>query len=165
MAETVPHARRASRRRRLVRIGLALGVLLLLAGGTLLAVTVEPLRAWVFSHVGQDCGTITQDLGGPLTDVATAQDAERCFLRASTQCRAAALSYVRPFLDGRTTHTFVVEPAIGFLHGCSLADAYGTQLEGGGYSGRTAGCAGVVRDAEGLRFLACGPLGDMRVPS
>lgn len=162
---TTPARRRGGGRPRWVRRTARVVVVLVALGAILLvSLTREPMRAAIWQRLGQPCGTVGTTLQGrPLTDPTTTQRTEACFVDGYAHCRAVSLDDMYNFGDGYTTDTFVVEPALGPLAGCAVADALRTVIVGGGTFTRTERCAGVVQRPDGLHVLGCGPLGDITV--
>ncbi len=144
---------------------LAFVVLLALGGILLASLTQEPLRAAMWQGLGQRCGTVAaQDTPAPkpFTDPATTRQAEDCFMHGYAQCRAVSLEYSLGGTDYFKTHTFVVEPAVGWLVGCAVADSYQITLAGGGRAfTETDHCARVTQGPDGLHAIGCGRWGDI----
>lgn len=160
-----PTARSGARTRRIQRIAIVVVVLIALGSILLASVTLEPLRLGVWQALGQQCGTVGTDLDNrPVADQATEQHAEACFVSGYAHCRAVTLAYLADFQDGTTTHTFVVEPAVGWLVGCAVVDTLTTHISGGTPVQRTARCKGVLQQPDSLTVLGCGTLGHIVIP-
>jgi hypothetical protein len=170
LAQVVAHGCDSTQRGRtrwIRRTAIGLAILVALGGILLASVTLEPMRAAVWQTLGQKCGTVGTGLQGrPLVDPATTTREEARFVRAYARCQAATLDDTVNFGDGTTTQTFVVEPAVGPLVGCGVADALTTNIVGGsGPFRRTERCAGLVQRPDGLHILGCGTLGDIDITS
>ena len=142
--------------------GFALVVLVLFALGSigLASLTREPIRATIWQRLGQNCGAFgAQDVSDRpfVTDSATVLRTEDCFLRGYAHCQAVSLGYGWSGTDSGTMNTFVVEPAVGGLVGCTLADVVRWSVAPSSTGKNTVRCARVVREPDySLRIVGCG---------
>src|SRR5262245_51129475 len=141
-------------------------VLTLLAGCLLAgAITLEPVRASIWQARGTHCGTILFDrVGNSEQDVATARARAQCLVNALARCRAATLDYGYGFLDGSTSHTFVVEPAAVPWQTCRLVDRWSTTNVGSLHLSGTERCTGLDFRSSELLVRSCGSLADVLIP-
>lgn len=162
MAAT-PQPTRTRTRRWLRPTIIAALVLVALGSIALLCVTVEPFRTTVWRATGQDCGqVVTGEFPGQQGDGQTAAQVEACFMRAWTACRAATMTLETRNLDTGSSDVFVVEPAVGPLRPCGLADAWSQTMNVVQTVGYTT-CADVTQQADGLHFEGCGQFGTFTV--
>ncbi|MFL5656426.1 MAG: hypothetical protein ACJ8CB_19895 [Ktedonobacteraceae bacterium] len=110
----------------------------------------------------QKCGSVqTNPRGIPLNEPATKQ-AENCFWQAYQQCHAASLSSTTTSVDTVTVRTFTIQ---NNGEQCSVSDAVQHAIVPARLSApRTYTCTGVMQQADGLHFTACGEDGNVVVP-
>ena len=124
---------------------------------------LEGLRAVYFAERAQSCGVLTFGSRGLMTTADEAQRAADCFMRAASGCHAVVLNASITDTDSGGTFWFLVEAPLSPLGVCEIAASWnGHSVHGSG--GGPAACQGVARQPNTLRFMGCGPQGDITLP-
>jgi hypothetical protein len=111
----------------------------------------------------QKCGVVQTRPRGEPADPASARQAADCFWRAFRQCHLASLVYSASGVDTFAVHTFTIQNRGAQ---CAVVDVMTRQVVPQPPTvARSYTCGGVSQQAYGLRFTACGPEGDIVVPT
>jgi hypothetical protein len=129
-----------------------------------LLVSVEPMRAHVWSTLGQQCGTAAARFpSSPVAPDYTSN--EVCLQTAWHRCQPAALTYVQNGLDTQMTITLVIEPAVPALAPCAVAASWVNNVDGGAiWRSGVEPRASVDYENDGLYARPCGLLGTFVMP-
>jgi hypothetical protein len=166
MASPTKPVQRNGKRRWIVAV--SLGAAILVIGGTLFAISHEPLRSAIAQKSAQSCGTILFVRDNPSmlsTDTASARATELCFVQALASCHAATLIAMFLGLDTLYSDTFVIELPFALSRSCQLAvtwhdDIDGTAIQRSG----TDMCAGIAQTGGMVQFESCGSRGTVNIP-
>ena len=110
----------------------------------------------------QNCGKVDTTLNGKALDAKTARLASNCFWQAFQNCHAASLLLKVHSLDTGANHTFTIK---GTNSGCSIMDTVTHYIVPNNLNTtRSYACSGLVMQADGLHFIACGSLGNIVIP-
>ncbi len=149
--------------------GLSLALLLLVIAAGLAACGLgsggagNPTPTRPASNQLQKCGTVLIKPRGEPADPTGAKQAADCFWQAFQQCHLASLVFTASGVDTLATHTFTIQNNGAR---CSVVDVMQHQIvPQPPTAARTYTCGGVSQEANGLRFTACGPEGDIVVPT
>lgn len=111
---------------------------------------------------GQNCGEVDTNLGGLPLDKNGARLAGNCFWQAFQHCQAATLLLKEHSLDTGADHTFTIKSNNGK---CSIVDTVKHYIVPNNQTTTTTySCSGLVMQADGLHFIACGNLGNIHLP-
>lgn len=108
------------------------------------------------------CGTVTLAPNSIFLQLATAKQAEDCFLRAYQQCKLASLVLSLAGLDIVSIHTFGIEQQQG---GCAISDVVQTSLGSQSLGRNFYTCARLEMTETSLRAINCGSEGTINIPS
>ena len=110
----------------------------------------------------QNCGTVNTALNGQPVDRNQARLAGNCFWQAFQHCQAATLLLREHSLDTGADHTFTIKSNNGK---CSIVDTVKHYIvPNNQITTTTYSCSGLVMQADGLHFIACGNLGSIHLP-
>jgi hypothetical protein len=110
----------------------------------------------------QNCGTVGIALNGQPADRNQARLAGNCFWQAFQHCQAATLLLKEHSLDTGADHTFTIKSNNGK---CSVVDTVKHYIVPNNQTTTTTySCSGLVMQADGLHFIACGNLGSIHLP-
>ena len=110
----------------------------------------------------QNCGTVNTALNGQPVDSNQAKLAGNCFWQAFQHCQAATLLLREHSLDTGADHTFTIKSNNGK---CSVVDTVKHYIVPNNQTTTTTySCSGLVMQADGLHFIACGNLGSIHLP-
>lgn len=112
----------------------------------------------------QQCGTVhTMRLLVVPADMDRVKGIEDCFWQAFQQCRPATLVYAQNNLDTGTIHNFSLQKSNAT---CTIIDGVQHFIAPHPAQGMTTYiCTGLIQQADGLHFRACGTMGDVLVPT
>jgi hypothetical protein len=127
---------------------------------------LEPLRASLSQWNAPSCGSLAVALattgGSTVTQIT---QAGTCFQEALIACRAATLKVSFYSVDTGTRFTFVVEPPMGLIHSCALADVWQFYRVSGNFTrSGTERCSGMTVLADSFEVYGCGAEGTITVP-
>ncbi len=148
-----------------IALGLVLLITLLVGCGTNTygqggqsQVTPSP----TFPRQAQNCGTVDTALNGQPVDRNQASLAGNCFWQAFQHCQAATLILKEHSLDTGADHTFTIKSNNGK---CSIVDSVKHYIVPNNQTTTTTySCSGLVMQADGIHFIACGNLGSIHLP-
>ena len=124
--------------------------------------TPAPTSSPTWIQQSQTCGKIDTNLSGKPVDAAQAKLAGNCFWQAYQHCQAASLLLRVHSLDTGADHLFTLKSTHGT---CSIMDAVTHYIVPNNLkTTRTYTCKGLVMQADGLHFIACGSLGNIVAP-
>jgi hypothetical protein len=110
----------------------------------------------------QNCGKVDTLLNGQPVDSNQARLAGNCFWQAFQNCQAASLILKEHSLDTGADHTFTLKGTNGT---CSIMDSVRHYIVPNNLNTtRSYTCSGLVMQADGLHFIACGSLGNIIMP-
>ena len=110
----------------------------------------------------QNCGKVDTTLDGQPVDANQARLAGNCFWQAFQNCQAASLILKEHSLDTGADHTFTMKGTNGK---CSIMDTVKHYIVPNNLNlTRSYTCSGLVMQADGLHFIACGSLGNIFMP-
>ncbi|HEY6286325.1 MAG TPA: hypothetical protein VIX20_11725 [Ktedonobacteraceae bacterium] len=110
----------------------------------------------------QNCGKVDTTLNGKPVDANQARLAGNCFWQAFQNCQAASLILKEHSLDTGADHTFTMKGTTGR---CSIMDTVKHYIVPNNLNlTRSYTCSGLVMQADGLHFIACGSLGNIFMP-
>jgi len=110
----------------------------------------------------QNCGEVDTTLNGKALDANQARQAGNCFWQAFQNCQAASLLLKVHSLDTGADHTFITK---GINGKCSIMDTVKHYIVPNNLNTtRSYTCSGLVMQADGLHFIACGSLGNIVMP-
>lgn len=111
----------------------------------------------------QNCGEVDTTLNGKALDPNKAKMASNCFWQAFHNCQVAKLLLKVHSLDTGANHVFTIKDASGK---CSIMDTVTHYIVPNNLNTtRSYSCSGLVMQADGLHFIACGSLGNIVVPT
>ena len=110
----------------------------------------------------QNCGKVDTTLNGKPVDANQARLAGNCFWQAFQNCQAASLILKEHSLDTGADHTFIMKGTNGK---CSIMDTVRHYIVPNNLNTTNSyACSGLVMQADGLHFIACGSLGNIFMP-
>ena len=111
---------------------------------------------------GQNCGEVHTLNAHFIESEASVRQAENCFWQAFQHCQAATLMLKEHSLDTGADHTFTIKSSDGK---CSIVDTVKHYIVPNNVTTTTTqSCSGLVMQADGLHFIACGNLGSIHLP-
>ena len=114
------------------------------------------------SQQAQNCGKVDTALNGQPSDRNKARLSGNCFWQAFQNCQAATLILVEHSLDTGAVHTFTIKGNNGK---CSIIDTVKHYIVPNNLNSTTTyTCSGLVMQADGLHFIACGNAGNIDLP-
>ena len=122
------------------------------------ALTPNPTQA----EQVQNCGKVDIIPNGKPSDANQARQAGNCFWQAFQNCQPASLLLKEHSLDTGADHTFTTNGTHGK---CSIMDTVKHYIVPNNLNTtRSYTCSGLVMQADGLHFIACGSLGNIFMP-
>jgi hypothetical protein len=122
------------------------------------ALTANPTQ----TQQAHNCGKVDITLNGKPSDANQARQAANCFWEAFQNCQAASLLLKEHSLDTGADHTFTTK---GTHSTCSIMDTVTHYIVPNNLkTTRSYDCRGLVMQADGLHFIACGSLGNIVMP-
>jgi hypothetical protein len=110
----------------------------------------------------QNCGKVDTTLNGKPLDAKQARLAGNCFWQAFQNCQAASLLLRVHSLDTGANHAFTMKGTHG---ACLIVDTVTHYIVPNNLNTtRSYTCSGLVMQADGLHFIACGSLGNIVMP-
>ena len=123
------------------------------------ALTPSPTR----TQQVQNCGEVETTLNGKALDANKAKMASNCFWQAFHNCQNASLLLKVHSLDTGANHVFTIKDASGK---CSITDTVTHYIVPNNLNTtRSYACSGLLMQADGLHFIACGSLGNIVIPT
>ena len=133
-------------------------------GQTQTTPTTNPVLTPSPTHGQQahNCGQVDTMLNGKAVDVNKARLASNCFWQAYQSCQVALLTLKVHSLDTGANHMFAIKSSNGK---CSITDTVTHYIVPNNLNTtRIYTCSGLVQEADGLHFIACGSLGSIVIP-
>jgi hypothetical protein len=110
----------------------------------------------------QNCGKVDTTLNGKPVDSNQARLAGNCFWQAFQNCQPASFILKEHSLDTGADHTFTMK---GTNSTCSIMDTVRHYIVPNNLNTTNSyTCSGLVMQADGLHFIACGSLGNIFMP-